>query len=87
MDGNYPYKVNHQSMPNDAVKGMVSEYKLPVFRAGGNQVPYYLGIRGNYKSPVGLPVFQKTPVEKALLKSPVSKLNEDIRPSYLFANF
>jgi len=86
MDGNYPWKVNHQSLPNDAVKGMVSDYKQPIFRSGGNQVPYYLGIQGNYKSPVGLPVFAKTPVEKVLTQQ-VKKLNEDIRPSYLFADF
>jgi hypothetical protein len=86
MDGGYPWKVNHQSVPNDAVKGMVSDCKQPVFRAGGNQVPYYLDIKGNYKSPVGLPVFPKTPVEKALAQQ-AKKLNEDIRPSYLFAYF
>jgi hypothetical protein len=86
MDGNYPWKVSHQYVPNDEVKGMVSDNKQPVFRAGGNQVPYYLGVKGNYKSPVGLPVLPKTSVEKALIQ-PVKKLNEDNRPSYLFADF
>ena len=85
MDGNYPWKVSHQSVPNDSVKGMRSECKLPVFRAGGNQVPFYLGIRGNYESHVALPVFPKTPVEKVLV-SPAKKVYEG-RPSYLFADF
>ena len=85
MDGNYPYKVNHQNTPNDEIKGMISDYKQPVFRAGGNQVPFYLGIKVNYKSPVGLPVFQKTPVEKALIK-PVEKVTAIIVPSYLYAD-
>jgi len=86
MDGNYPWKVSHPNVPNSMVKGMLSDNQQPVFRAGGNQVPYYLGIQGNYKSPLGLPVFAKTPVEKVLTQQ-VKKLNEDIRPSYLFANF
>jgi hypothetical protein len=72
-------------MPNDAVKGMISDNKQPVFRAGGNQVPNYLGIKGNYKSPVGLPVFPKTKVEE-VLSQPVKKVTAIIVPSYLYAD-
>ena len=85
MDGNYPYKVNHQGVPNDLVKGMRSEYKLPVFRAGGNQVPYYLGVKGNYESPVGLPQQMKTPSQKVQMYE--DRKATGIPPSYLYADF
>lgn len=80
----FSWKVTHQNTPNDAIPGMKSDCKQPYFRAGGSQVSYYLGVQGNYPSPVGLPVYQKTATEK-VLTSPVKKVY-GVYPSYLFSD-
>jgi hypothetical protein len=40
----YSYKVNNPTMSNNIVQ---MRSQQPPFRAGGNQVPYFLGVKGN----------------------------------------
>jgi hypothetical protein len=40
------WKVEHANVHNDIVQ-MRSNTQQPAFRAGGNQVPFFLGVRGN----------------------------------------
>jgi len=42
----YYYKVEHPNVVND-IPQMRSNTQQPAFRAGGNQVPFFLGLRGN----------------------------------------
>jgi hypothetical protein len=42
----YYYKVDHPNVVND-IPQMRSNTQQPPFRAGGNQVPFFLGVRGN----------------------------------------
>lgn len=86
MDGYYPYKVSHPNVKNDLISGMKSDYKLPAFRAGGNQVPFYLGIKGNYQTSVGLPTIGLTASQK-VQKEAKMNLKPELAPSYLYAGF
>lgn len=86
MDGYYSYKVNHPNVKNDLISGMKSDYKLPTFRAGGNQVPFYLGIKGNYQTPTGLAPISLTASQKVQLDSKMN-LKPQLAPSYLYAGF
>jgi len=40
------WKVNNPTTPNNIVQ-MRSGNEQPPFRAGGNQVPFFLGVKGN----------------------------------------
>lgn len=40
------WKQAHQNSPNNIIQ-MRSAAEQPIFRSGGNQVPYVLGIKGN----------------------------------------
>jgi len=64
MDADYSWKVSHPTQSNNTVQ-MRSLCYQPSFYAGGNQVPFHLGIKGNY--PTNIQIRKKsqlTPSEK-----------------------
>jgi hypothetical protein len=87
MDGNYTYKVNHPTMKNSLIAGMKSDSEQPTFYAGGSQVPYYLGKRGNTPDSGKLYTFKDTPAEQVAKTQPKFMTKGRFAPSYLSAGF
>ena len=65
MDGGSSWKMAHPTRSNDTIQ-MKSQCSQPPFYAGGNQVPFYLGIKGNHSISSVKEEDTLTPTEKVM---------------------